>query len=119
MRSPAKRHYAGSIPAWRSIVVNSVNKAEAIVHILLDDEGIIRACSWCEKEFGRRTPGANVSHGVCKRHLAQQWRSMGYEDKARQIEQRSDSEFPPDLAMQSQAAAPAKGCFWPTGGSLS
>lgn len=73
-------------------------KPAEIVSALLDETE--HACYQCEKEFGTHNP--NASHGLCQRHLAGSYRQMGREEKAREIESRPASSFPPDLAGQRQ-----------------
>lgn len=88
--------------------------AEAIVAQLLEFE---RACCMCEKEFGVQ-PRPNVSHGYCKRHLIQMQKQVlkmaaergnqpamqTAQQRIRAVQQRPDTDFPPDLSQQRQAA---------------
>lgn len=94
--------------------------AEKIVEALLGENGMVTACATCEQETGQRTP--NASHSYCKRHMLEMYADalqsaksmMGTNPKAanrvsqlmqsvRDIKQRPDSDFPPDLAQQRQA----------------
>lgn len=93
-----------------------MNVPQSIVDILLENE-LVRACAACEKETGQRTPGA--SHGYCKRHLidmhkqnllaaiqsANQPSIRTAQERIREIRQRPDSDFPPDLSQRQQVAA--------------
>lgn len=90
--------------------------ANQIVETLLESGHVVQACASCEQETGQRTP--NASHGYCKRHLIQMWQANAKQmpqmaEQARmrvaQIQQRPESDFPPDLSQQRQgAAAPAR-----------
>jgi hypothetical protein len=84
-----------------------MNIAQQIVTALLEN-GAVQTCAACQKEFGVASqPGE--SHGYCKRHLMDMWGQFppGHAKAAqmiRDIPGRPDSEFPPDLAQQRQAA---------------
>jgi hypothetical protein len=102
-----------------------MSTAEFIVAELLEN-GMVTACASCEQETGQRTP--NASHSYCKRHMLvmyadalQNAKSMiSTNPKAagrvsqlmqsiRDIKQRPDTDFPPDLQQgQAQHAAVAQ-----------
>lgn len=90
-----------------------MNDPQIIVNVLLEN---VTACAACEGETGRRTPGA--SHGYCKRHLIEMHKQnlmWAIQHKNQQgittaqqriagIRARPDTDFPPDLSQQRQAA---------------
>jgi hypothetical protein len=87
-----------------------MSTAQQIVAILLETGEVERVCAGCQKEFGIQAQG-NQSHGYCKRHLIEMYQQMmeypqgraKAEQKIAELQQRPDSEFPPDLAQQRQA----------------
>jgi hypothetical protein len=91
-----------------------MNTAQQLVAILLETGEAVRVCAGCQKEFGVR-PGPNESHGYCKRHLIEMYQQMMQypqgkakaEQSIRDIQQRPDDDFPPDLAQQQRQAVPA------------
>ena len=84
-----------------------MSNAQKLVAILLESQSV---CAGCQKEFGVQ-PQPGQSHGYCKRHLIEQYQQMldmpgaraSTEQRIAQIQQRPDTDFPPDLAQQRQA----------------
>jgi hypothetical protein len=104
-----------------------MNIAEFIVNELLESSyDVVSVCAGCQKEFGT-TPPPNASHGYCKRHTLEMYADamkmakemVGKNPNAagrvsqlmasiRDIRERPDSAFCPDMAQQQrQSAAPA------------
>jgi hypothetical protein len=93
-----------------------MNYAQKVVALLLETGEIESVCAGCQKEFGVEARSGQ-SHGYCKRHLIDQYKQMlvypngkaRAEQQIAQIQQRPDSDFPPDLAQQrNQPQQPAQ-----------
>lgn len=82
--------------------------AVKLVNLLLDDEGYVRICSACERQFGQLQlrAGQQKTHGLCKRHSIEMFGAHLPPESIRRIEQKPEENFPPDLA-KSQRRAPA------------
>lgn len=77
-------------------------RAAQVVHTLLEDGPLRRACAHCQKEGGIKSePG--TSHGICKRHWIEQMADVygSREQAIQKAEQQDPSGFCDDL---SQAA---------------
>jgi hypothetical protein len=90
--------------------------AQQTVETLL--ENVVAVCATCQQETGAPRQ-SNDSHGYCKRHTIEMHRhnlmnAIQRKDQAAMqrgqqtiaaIRARPDSDFPPDLSQQRQAAA--------------
>lgn len=66
---------------------------EDLVSSLLEDD-LLRVCTECAKKHPELIPpGAQISHGLCRRHFIELYGEMGQ----RMASNKPDSAFPPDL----------------------
>lgn len=99
--------------------------AKKVVDFVLENDAMPpRICSGCEKEFNIHDPRASA--GLCKRHMIGMYRDMmgwypgkasAYQAKIDEIEERPDTDFPPDMAKEgrpilTQHEAVEKICKW-------
>jgi hypothetical protein len=59
-----------------------------------------RCCCYCGIEFGiKPKPGDKISHGVCRRHLIDQYIENDLKEYIREAEAASDHTFCPDMSQ--------------------
>lgn len=108
--SPEVRRIAGETTAKeadkfastkRKGLPNKVSeRAAQVVHTLLEDGPLHRACANCQKDYGVK-PEPQTSHGMCKRHWIEQMADLlGSEELAAQKANTHDpSAFCDDLSQ--------------------
>lgn len=76
-----------------------MKNAVQVVAMLLETE-TIKVCSHCERERGippeQWHPGANKSHGMCRRHAREAYTAAGIDPAT--VDQMPDAQFAPDLS---------------------